>query len=159
MRPASRPRSPASALAVLVAASLGGCGPQLLYEARGELALDPVLLRLVRVTDAGLSPAGAPGDDGPVLRVKAGGGGLIVLNDTRDRVVSVVLPDHACTGLRCSYTRGFEAAGGATFTTTPLVPGASASLCVHDAGRFALEVHGASLDAAAVLRGTIEATP
>ncbi len=154
MRPASLPTS---SLLLLGALLLGGCGPELLYEARGELALDPVLLRLVRVTDAGLLPSGPEGE--PLLRVKAGGGGLIVQNDTRDRVVSVLLPGHACTGLRCAYTRGFEADGAATFTTTPLAPGASASLCVHDAGRFAFEVHGTSDDPAVVLRGTIEAAP
>lgn len=152
-----RRASTSSLLLLLGGLSLGGCGPELLYEARGELAVDPVLLRLLRVTDAGLLPAAAGGEAGPVLRVKAGGGGLVIQNDTRDRVVSVVLPDHACTGLRCSYTRGFEADGAATFTATPLAPGESASLCVHDAGRFAFEVHGTSDDPAVVLRGAIEA--
>ncbi len=145
-------------LPLLALAGLTGCGPELLYEARGEAAEDPVHLRLVRVTDAGLAPAGDDGAE-PALRVRAGGGGLVVLNDTRDRVVSVVLPDHACSGLRCTYTRGFEADGAATYTTVPLVPGASASLCVHDAGRFVFEVHGASADPGRVLRGAIEATP
>jgi hypothetical protein len=134
---------------VVVAWLLAGCGAPQFYEARREREVEPVEVRLVRITAEGLVP------DEPI-RLTQNEGGVAFLNDTRDRVVSVLIPGRALPALRCAYTQGFSSDEGATFTSTPLSPGASASLCVHDAGTIAFEVHGVS---DAPLHGTLDVAP
>lgn len=137
------------ALLALALPLAAGCGAPLLYEGRADLAVEPLEVRLLRITADRLEPAGP-------IRLRAGEGGLAFLNDTRDRVVAVVLPAHALPGLRCTYTQGFEADGEATFTARPLAPGGSASLCFHAAGTFPVEVHGVG---DAPVRTVVEVVP
>jgi hypothetical protein len=135
-------------LAPLCVLLLTGCGAPLLYEGRRDLDVEPLEVRLVRVTASGLVP------DGPI-RLRRGEGGVAFLNDTRDQVVSIIIEGHALGELRCAYTQGFASDAGATFTPVPLSPGASASLCLHDAGTFVFEARGAGEP----LRGTLEVAP
>ncbi len=129
--------------------ALSACGAPLLYEGRRDQDVEPLEVRLVRVTDHGLVPPGP-------LHLVQGEGGVAFLDDTRDRVVSVVIMGHALSALRCAYTQGFASDGVDTFTPDPLSPGASASLCVHDAGRFTFEVRGVG---DAPLTGVLDVAP
>ncbi len=110
-----------------------GCTP-LLYEGQRDLAIEPVSMRLVRITEAGLVPPG-PFD------LREGEASIGFLNDTRDETVAVVISGHVLPALRCSYTNRFESDAKDTFST-PLLPGAVASLCLHTDGDIPFAVRG-----------------
>ncbi len=137
-------------LALAGALAAAGCSDvPLLYEGRGDLEVEPLEVRLIRVTDTGLEPPAT-------IRLTEDDGGLAFINDTHDRPISVVFPDHAIGHIRCSYTKGFDTDGRSTFTLRPLPPGGVASICLHAAGRIAFEVHGAG---PAPFKGALELTP
>ena len=121
------------ACTLIIIAALAGCGPELLDADEQDLGVAPLEVRLCRITPGGLVP--------PAVPLLQDGSSVVFVNDTPDRVVAVVVSGALCH-LRCSFTDGFRADGQATFTARPLDPGAAASLCVHDAGRFPFVVEG-----------------
>ncbi len=145
----TRPWVGALAVAASLLAAGGGCaGRSLLYEGRGDLAVEPIEVRLVRIAGDGLRP------EGPI-RLTNDEGGVAFLNDTPDRAVEIVFPAHALDHLRCSYTRGFETGpdGASTRTVRPVSPGSMASICLHTPGTIPFEVRGAGPEP---LRGRFE---
>lgn len=143
-------RSVVAALVIASGSCLSGCaGPEMLYESRGDLSLSPFGGLLIRVTESGVVP------DAPI-RVAPSWGGVVFLNDTRDRLVSVRFPHRRLKLGACNQTKTFAHRGGSTFTVEPLAPGAAAGLCVHDPGEVPFEVHGLRRG---MVRGTLVIAP
>jgi len=139
--------APRLVLTLIICAALAACGPQLLDDDLQDLGAAPLEVRLCRITPAGLVPRSVP--------LVQDGSSVMFVNDTSDRVVAVVVSGTLCH-LGCSFTDGFQADGGATFTRRPLDPGAAASLCVHDAGRFTFTIEGPG---GAPLEGVLDIRP
>jgi len=97
-------------------------------------AFERLAERLVRVTDAGLTPPDPGG-------LEEGRGGLLFYNETRAEIITVLFPEMPIEALGCRYSRGFSAADGAGLATSPLQPGAAASLCLHRNGAVPYQVH------------------
>jgi hypothetical protein len=115
--------------------SVSGCS-SLLYEGTADLEVEPIEVRLIRITPTGLVPA-AP------ISLTENEGGVAFVNECLDRPVTVVFPDHVLPVLRCAYTNGFESVGKDTTTPIPLSAGGGlASLCFHKNGAFPFEVRG-----------------
>lgn len=123
-------------LALIFLALLTGCaGPSMLYEDKGDLSLAPLGGQVVRITSEGIVPSGR-------ILVKRSSGGILFLNETRDRVVSLRFPDRVLSFIGCSPTSRFAVDSTSTFTDEPLSPGAAASLCFHEDAELEFEVHG-----------------
>jgi hypothetical protein len=139
----------AAAILALVLLAGSGCS-SLLYEGTGDLEVEPIEVRLIRITPNGLVPSST-------INLTQNEGGIAFVNECLDRPVTVVFPDHVLPVLRCAYTNGFESDGKNTATPTPLSAGGGlASLCFHEKGAFAFEVRGVG---STPLRGRVDVAP
>jgi len=108
----------------------GACGGlRLEDERRRDLDVAPIETALVRIEAEGLAPAST-------VRLVEGEGGVAFVNDLTASDAEVVFTGIHGAGMACSFTSGFTRDAARGTTGASLRPGAVASLCIHEAGRF-----------------------